>query len=71
MRNWWHRLWCGDCRDLRPVEIVALPNESPLYAPTLYFLKSGFLFLQCPAAKTRAQASLASVVASICPHLTC
>ena len=58
MRNWWHRLWCWECRNLRPARIEFFPNDFPLYEPTLVQVRTDpftFQWMLCPRAKARAR----------------
>jgi len=53
MRGWWHRLWCGDCRAVRPARLDTFPNDSPLFVPFYWgiFLKGLPEFFNCPVAR--------------------
>jgi hypothetical protein len=55
LRAWWHRRWCRDCREVRPYEVVVLPNDFPLYEPTLFYIKGGpVAWIGCPLAREEA-----------------
>lgn len=56
MRNWWHRLWCRDCRDVRPFTVVVYPNDLPLYVPfktSVHWTPP--MIYRCRTARTRAE----------------
>jgi len=72
MRNWWHRLWCRDCRNLRP-QLRTWVNDLPITEPFYYVLVDvggvGF-YPACPLAKARAKTAMDRVRHGTF-HLTC
>lgn len=59
MRNWWHRLWCRDCRELGPTHVVVMPNPLPLQEMFRGGIRSDPYppsWFSCPIAKAKSQA---------------
>jgi len=69
MPNWWHRLWCRDCRCFRP-RLLTWVNDLPITEPFCHVLADvggvGF-YPTCPLATVRVKTTMDRIRRGIFP----
>jgi len=63
MRNWWHRLWCGDCRLVTRVVQAATKDSGFLcMEPPISQLTIFMALMNCPDAISKMDALLVELI---------